>query len=142
MRLKLENNTIFLFLLTSLNGGGGKSLYNLLKSLRSLFLKRLSSHFICFFSFMSKSVFGVRYLFLPVLNKVGISMSALSGRQPLLCFLETMSANITPVFLPYFETSHFPTNHNNIIQGMMRLHESGKPYIPSLFVIKPEFYFE
>lgn len=141
MRLKLENNTIFLFLLTSLNGGG-KSLYNLLKSLRSLFLKRLSSHFICFFSFMSKSVFGVRYLFLPVLNKVGISMSALSGRQPLLCFLETMSANITPVFLPYFETSHFPTNHNNIIQGMMRLHESGKPYIPSLFVIKPEFYFE
>jgi len=141
MRLKLENNTIFLFLLTSLNGGG-KSLYNLLKSLRSLFLKRLSSHFICFFSFMSKSVFGVRYLFLPVLNKVGISLSALSGRQPLLYFLETMSANITPVFLPYFETSHFPTNHNNIIQGMMRLHESGKPYIPSLFVIKPEFYFE
>lgn len=62
MRLKLENNTILPFLLTNLNGGG-KSLYNLLKSLRSLFLKRLSSRFICFFSFMSKSVFGVRYSF-------------------------------------------------------------------------------
>jgi hypothetical protein len=53
-----------------------------------------------------------------------------------------MSANVTPVFLLYFGTSHFPTNHNNIIQGMMRLHESEKPYIPSLFAIKPEFYFE
>lgn len=141
MRLKLENNTIFLFLLTSLNGG--KSLYNLLKSLRSLFLKRLSSHFICFFSFMSKSVFGVRYLFLPVLNKVGISMSALSGRQPLLCFLETMSANITPVFLPYFETSHSPTNHiNNILLSNMQFGKFYEPHMYSPFVIKTKFYFE
>ncbi len=100
MRLKLENNTIFLFLLTSLNGGGGKSLYNLLKSLRSLFLKRLSSHFICFFCFirqhfiicskavwgyscdrfMPERLFGVKIPFIQISLRAGVFLSVLSER--------------------------------------------------------------
>lgn len=112
MRFKLGNHTIESFLLININGGGGgKPLYNLLNSILSL-LKKLSSHFICAFDVLSKYLFGMHSLFVPVSLKTG-----------------------TPSCIP---TNHI----HNILFGNLRLYTSYKPYICFPFVIKAKYYFE